>query len=308
MIKPNLFTKMIKAKFIFGATGTSEGIPRLSCLIKAKTTDEVCKVCTSAMIKGNKNRRRNTGAFIQYNLDDEVKVVAIDCGKMWWESSLEILPQHKVPKVDAFIITHSHYDAVGGFDDLRDISHNILHSSLPLFMDNETLSVCKTTFPYLFTDVKPTGGGSVSKLNVNLFEHYKPFEVEGIKITACPVNHGNINCNGFEIGNLLYVSDIKKLDDKIIEKMKNKKYIILDCLKINGVHPSHLSFDDIKENFVPLLEDDSKMINKCEKIYFTGMAHAIDHESFNKEINKVNEKFELAYDGLSLDFEAEKFN
>lgn len=231
MIKPNLFTQMIKAKFIFGGTGTSEGVPRLSCLIKAKTGGEVCKVCTSSMIKGSKNRRRNTSAFIQYNLEGEEKVVGIDCGKMWWESCLEIFPMLKLPTLNALVITHSHYDAIGGFDDLRDISQNLLRRHLPLYMDEETFSECKTTFPYLFTDVKPTGG-FVSKVNVNLFKHYKPFGVEGLKITACPVNHGNIDCNGFEIGNLLYVSDIKKFDDKIIKKMRNKKYVYFSYFKL----------------------------------------------------------------------------
>lgn len=84
--------------------------------------------------------------------------------------------------------------------------------------------------------------------------------------------------------------------------------IILDCLKLNGVHPSHFTFDDIKRDVLPLLEDDSYGINTCDKIYFTGMGHVIDHEAFNQEIKETHEKFELAYDGLSFEFEAEKFS
>lgn len=56
------------------------------------------------------------------------------------------------------------------------------------------------------------------------------------------------------------------------------------------------------------MQDSSYGINTCEKIYFTGMGHGLDHEIFNEEIKEANEKFELAYDGLSLEFEAEKFS
>lgn len=56
------------------------------------------------------------------------------------------------------------------------------------------------------------------------------------------------------------------------------------------------------------MEDDSYGINTCDKIYFTGMGHVIDHEAFNQEIKETHEKFELAYDGLSFEFEAEKFS
>lgn len=63
------------------------------------------------------------------------------------------------------------------------------------------------------------------KLEPHVFEHNKPFKVEELTITAIPVNHGFINCNAFEIGELIYISDIKIIDEKISEICKKKNIV-----------------------------------------------------------------------------------
>ncbi|CAK7356870.1 unnamed protein product [Dovyalis caffra] len=60
-----------QSEIIFMGTGTSEGIPRLSCLTNPSNK---CPVCSKAVEPGNKNRRLNTGLLIRYGgpsgLDD----------------------------------------------------------------------------------------------------------------------------------------------------------------------------------------------------------------------------------------------
>lgn len=200
---------------------------------------------------------------------------------MWWETALDVFPKHNIPFLNAILLTHSHFDAIGGLDDIRDLTCNIIKGPLPIYLDNETLSVCKSVFTYIFGGVS-SGGGGVSKIEYELFEHYKEFQVEDLKIIACPVNHGSINCNGFEIGDLLYVSDIKVIDDKIIEKMKNKNVVILDCLKPFGTHPSHFTYDDLVK-FLPKLTT----LN-VQNIYLTGFCHKIDHDEFSKQVSEIS--------------------
>ena len=56
-----------KATVMFLGTGTSEGIPRVTCLTADPPT---CPVCIDAMRPGSKNRRRNTSIVVQRAQDD----------------------------------------------------------------------------------------------------------------------------------------------------------------------------------------------------------------------------------------------
>ena len=101
-------------RIVFLGTGTSEGVPRLSCVVKGD-----CAVCKSAMQPGSRNRRRNTSLLLQ---TASSKSILIDCGKFWWESALAVFPKLGLRRLDSLLLTHSHFDAVGGLDNLRDLT------------------------------------------------------------------------------------------------------------------------------------------------------------------------------------------
>lgn len=50
----------IRSRIIFLGTGTSSGVPHVTCVMKGK-----CKTCTDAIKLGSKNKRRNTSIIIQ---------------------------------------------------------------------------------------------------------------------------------------------------------------------------------------------------------------------------------------------------
>jgi len=131
---PNASTRP-RSEVIMLGTGTSEGVPRLSCLVEGRT----CKVCHDAMQPGSKNRRRNTGLIIRthrwvrinkiksrtmalISLQEQKqpsgefnwveKIIMIDCGKFWFHSALEHFPRLGINKIDAILVTHAHADAV----------------------------------------------------------------------------------------------------------------------------------------------------------------------------------------------------
>lgn len=89
-------------KLRFLGTGTSNGVPVIGC---------TCKVCKS---NNAKDKRLRTSAL----LETETTRILIDCGPDFRQ---QILP---VPykKIDGILITHIHYDHVGGIDDLRPFS------------------------------------------------------------------------------------------------------------------------------------------------------------------------------------------
>ena len=54
----------------------------------------------------------------------------IDCGKFFYQRSLDLFPKLKLRFIDAILITHSHNDACYGIDDLRDWTKNMPGTSI----------------------------------------------------------------------------------------------------------------------------------------------------------------------------------
>ena len=106
-----------EGNLIFLGTGSSDGIPRVSCLTNP---NKICKVCESAKNPDSKNRRRNTSIAILTDRKHEPKNIIIDAGKTFWESAIKFFPKHNIRQIDEIVITHAHADAVGGFDYFRD--------------------------------------------------------------------------------------------------------------------------------------------------------------------------------------------
>ena len=80
-------------------TGTSIGVPVIGCK---------CDVCSSA---DPHDRRLRSSAVVEI----QGKRILIDCGPDFREQILRL----PFGKLDAVLLTHEHYDHVGGVDDLR---------------------------------------------------------------------------------------------------------------------------------------------------------------------------------------------
>lgn len=87
-------------KLTFLGTGTSTGVPQLRCS---------CPTCTSP---DPHDKRLRCSALIE---TDRRRSLLIDCGPDFREQMLRT----GSPDIDAVLLTHIHYDHVGGIDDLR---------------------------------------------------------------------------------------------------------------------------------------------------------------------------------------------
>eukprot|EP01127_Copromyxa_protea_P015220 TRINITY_DN4342_c0_g1_i1.p1 TRINITY_DN4342_c0_g1~~TRINITY_DN4342_c0_g1_i1.p1 ORF type:complete len:307 (-),score=43.32 TRINITY_DN4342_c0_g1_i1:44-964(-) len=287
------------------------------------------------------NKRNNPSLLLsrisENSTEDSDFNLVIDVCKTFREACLSYLPGH-VRKVDAAILTHSHMDAIGGLDELREVQ--IRGSSIDLYMDDKTKKTVSQAFPYLF----PTEPSQlyVAKVQPKNIQPFKPLFIQDLVITPIPMWHGAVTCLGFVIrqtgadSQFVYFSDFRCqssqppeefpppdrygnvvphvlerdiegfslfVDPKqSLEILKSFpiSVMILDCIDW-GRERHHISHASFVEN-VGLIRCFRKNGVEPGQIYFTGMGCTMDHEVVIQESTAEfgDTKVAPAYDGQKL--------
>ena len=281
-----------KSRIVFLGTGTSEGIPRVSCLTNP---DSNCLVCPDAVKPGSPNRRRNTSLLIQRKFSDgRTSNVVIDAGKFFYESAIQLFPKFDVRTIDALVITHAHADAVGGFDDLRDWTNNA-QESLPIYLREVDLGVVEQLFYYLVDRNKQTGGGGVAKLSFDTIDS-TPFKADGLELTPLPVEHGkNWECFGYRFGDVSYISDASAISEKTADLVRGSEILVLDALRPARTHGTHFTVEEAI--------DQARRLG-VKRTLLVDATHDIDQVPVNNELAKLKDSegldIQYAYDGLEV--------
>ena len=283
-----------KSRIIFLGTGTSEGVPRVSCLTNPASQ---CKVCPDAIKKGSPNRRRNTSILIQRQLaDGRTNNIIIDAGKFFYEAAIQWFPKFKVECIDALVITHAHADAIGGLDDLRDWTNNT-QESLPIYLRDPDYKQVQSLFYYLVDRTKKTGGGGAAKLNFKSI-NASPFTIDGLRIIPLPVEHGkNREVFGYRFGPVSYISDASSISDETADLIRGSELLILDALRSKRTHGTHFTIEEAIYQARRL---------RPARTLLTDATHDIDHETVNIQLAKLQESeginIQYAYDGMDIEF------
>ncbi|CAI8583433.1 unnamed protein product [Vicia faba] len=280
-----------QSQVIFIGTGTSEGIPRVSCLTNPANK---CPVCLKAAKPGDKNRRLNTSILIRHPNTTGTHNILIDAGKFFYHSALQWFPGFGIRTLDAVIITHSHADAIGGLDDLRDWTNNV-QPSIPIYVAKRDFEVMKKTHYYLVDTSVIIPGAAVSALQFKSISE-EPFFVHGLKFTPLPVWHGQgYRSLGFRFGNICYISDVSDIPEETYPLLKGCELLIMDALRPDRSSATHFGLPRA-------LEEVRKIQPK--RTLFTGMMHLMDHEEVNGYLTKLLESegldAQLSYDGLCI--------
>lgn len=259
----------MKAKFLFLGTGSSSGVPVLGCK---------CSVCLS---KDEKNKRLRSSALIKI----DGKTFLLDVSPDFRQQGLK----NSINHIDGLLLTHAHYDHIGGLDDLR--SFNFMEEKpIACLLSRETLEELKKGYHYIFKTPSKEDTLSTQLEFFILEKEFGEINFQGIKISYFSFHQKSTKVSGFRIGNLAYVSDIRAYNEELFSHLKDLNVLILSALR-DEPSPSHFS---IKE-----ASDFAKKVG-AEKTYFTHIAHEIDHNVTSKSLIKNNF---LAYDGLELEFD-----
>lgn len=251
-------------KLLFLGTGTSTGIPVIGCK---------CNVCTSIDKKDNRLRA-------SVLISDGTTKILIDCGP----DLRQQLILYKVNELTGILLTHEHYDHVGGLDDVRPLGE------AQLYAEKKVLNVIQRNMPYCFGENRYP---NVPTIHLNEIDE-NAFYIEHLRILPIRIMHEKLPILGFRIGNTAYLTDVKTMDDKAIEQLKGLDILVLNALRINK-HISHLSLNEA-------LELASKI--GAKQTYFTHMSHDM---GLHQEVNKMlPPNIQLAYDGLQLTVNSEQ--
>lgn len=249
----------------FLGTGTSTGVPLIGC---------DCEVCRSS---DSKDKRLRTSAIVRINGNN----ILIDCGPDFREQMLRATSS----KLDLAILTHSHYDHVGGVDDLRPYCYP---EHFPIIAQQNVLDDLVARVPYCFYK-NPYPG--VPQFHLGVVDIDNPIFVDDIKIEALPIWHHKLLINGYKIGNhLAYITDAKTIAENTLAQIKGIDLLVINSLR-EMPHMSHMSL--------------SETLSVVEKVkpkqtYLIHMGHDMGlHEEMSK---KLPTGVSFAYDGLIVKF------
>lgn len=253
-------------RFVFLGTGGSLGVPIIGCK---------CEVCTS---KNPHNKRlRPSGVFYING-----KTLLVDVGPDFREQALKF----NLTNLDAVLFTHTHYDHIGGVDDLR--IYYLLQKKKPLCVaSEETFRELKHRYHYLF---KVTDEGEDRAVHMDfklLSDDYGKFELFSTPIHYISYYQNAMKVNGFRIGNFAYVSDICRYDEQIFTSLAGIDTLVVSALRYT---PSEVHFT-IDEAIAF-----SRKV-KAKRTFITHIAHELEHEKTNAALPK---DVQLSYDGLEI--------
>lgn len=247
-------------------SSASWALPRLGC---------DCQICSS---KNEKDKRLRSAIIINDS-------ILIDAGPDIYHQLLRF----KRCNINSVLITHSHPDHILGLRDLNPKKCKTMKNTR-IYASEKTWTVLNTLFPRV---------GHRKKV----FENYKSFKLDELKITPVPVVHAkNVHTVGFVI------EDEKSIigyfpDFLSFKREEDKKYFETDCLILDGSTLKNPPSLWAKKWGHTSIMQGIKLATDCraEKIFFTHIGHrTLPHKDLNEFLRKKGE-FYAAFDGMEIE-------
>ena len=210
-------------KLTFLGTGTSCGVPTIGCQ---------CHTCTSP---DPHDKRLRCSALVE----TEQTRILIDCGPDFRE---QIMP-HPFRRIDAILITHAHYDHMGGMDDIRPYCQ---FGEINVYADPIARKGMLQMLPYCFAEHRYPG---VPAIQLHEIHPHETFTIGDFRITPFQVMHHDLPILGYriqEVGNistLVYITDMKTIASEEIPYTEHCDVLVVNALRPLP-HHSHQTLDE----------------------------------------------------------------
>ena len=204
-------------RLTFLGTGTSCGVPTIGCQ---------CPTCTST---DPHDKRLRCSVLIE----TETTRVLIDSGPDFRQQMMS----QPFRKIDGILITHAHYDHMGGMDDVRPFCQ---FGEINVYADPIAREGLLQMLPYCFVDNRYPG---VPAIQLHEIHKHEPFTIGDIEIMPIEVMHHDLPILGYRIGALVYITDMKTIDEGELDYLQDVDTLIVNALR-QKPHHSHQTLDE----------------------------------------------------------------
>ena len=204
-------------RLTFLGTGTSCGVPTIGCQ---------CHTCTSP---DPHDKRLRCSALVE---TDNTRLL-IDCGPDFRQ---QIMPQ-PFRKIDGILITHAHYDHMGGMDDIRPYCQ---FGEINVYADPLARQGMLQMLPYCFAEHRYPG---VPAIQLHEIHKHEPLRIGDIDIMPIEVMHHDLPILCYRMGGLTYITDMKTINDEEMPYLEGTDVLVVNALR-EKPHHSHQTVAD----------------------------------------------------------------
>ena len=204
-------------KVTFLGTGTSCGVPVIGCQ---------CSVCQSS---DPKDKRLRCSILVE----TEQTRLLVDCGPDFRQ---QILPQ-PFRRIDGILITHAHYDHMGGMDDIRPYCQ---FGEINVYADRLAREAMLQMLPYCFAEHRYPG---VPAIQLHEIHPHEAFRIGDLEIVPFQVMHHDLPILGYRIGSLAYITDMKTIAPEELPYIEGCDTLVVNALR-QKPHHSHQTLDE----------------------------------------------------------------